>query len=569
MTVEVVQSRADEIAAAAQAGAKAWSQVSLRQRRELLQQFAGLIDEHAEEWVRVATRIKGIDPASQAVGEEWISGPWATLYYAGHFLQTLEKMEQGTSPTEGFEIRKVPGDRVAVEVLPHSMWDHLLLSGFSAEVWCEPGVGESEVRSTAGLGLREPEAVRGTCLVLGAGNITSIAPLDVLYVLYADNRSVALKLNPITDDLLPVFEAIFEPFIKLGVVQIFTSDLELGAAVIAHDDINAVHMTGAEATHDAIVWGVGEEAAANRAAGTPKLKKPITSELGGVAPVIVMPGRWSKRDIEFQAKHVATMRLHNSGSNCIAGQVIVVSKDWAQKEEFLSAVRRALGSAPPRPAWYPGTANRVAAARDSGTACEALGGTPERTILPALDPNGDEMAFETEFFGPVIGVTELPGEGAGFLGNAIDFANDRLRGTLGANILAHPRDLKAMGDTFEEMIADLRYGTIAVNAWTGVGYLSPFATWGAFPGHTPDDIQSGHGVVHNGLMLARPERTVVRGPFRPFPRSYATGMFAMTPVPPWFVHNKTAAKTGERLTRFSIAPKWRKLPGVFASALRG
>ena len=66
-------------------------------------------------------------------------------------------------------------------------------------------VSADEVRSTAGLGLREPEAVRGTCVVLGAGNIFSIAPLDALYVLYADNRSVALKLNPVTDRLLPVF----------------------------------------------------------------------------------------------------------------------------------------------------------------------------------------------------------------------------------------------------------------------------------------------------------------------------------------------------------------------------
>lgn len=569
-TVETVGKRADRIAAAAQAGAKAWSGVSLTRRRELLQQFAGLVEEHAEEWVRIAAGIKGLDPASQAVGEEWISGPWATLYYAGHLVQTLAKMEAGASPTEGFAVRAVPGNRVAVEVLPHSVWDRLLLSGFSAEVWSEPGVTEEELRSTAGLGLREPEAVRGACAVLGAGNIFSIAPLDALYVLYADNRSVALKLNPITDPLLGVFEKIFAPFIDLGAVQVFSSDLELGAAVIAHDGIDAVHMTGSEATHDAIVWGPGDEGAANRDAGTPRLSKPITSELGGISPVIVIPGRWSRRDLEFQARHVVTMRLHNSGSNCVAGQVVVVSSEWEQKDDFLAALRRAFASAPSRTAWYPGTPSRVDAARNGATPSEAVGGTPERTLLPALDAGVDEAAFSTEYFGPVLGVTELPGSGTEFLGRAIDFANNSLRGTLGANIVASPRTLKAIGaDTFEQMIAGLRYGTIAVNAWTAVGYLSPFATWGAFPGHTPDDIQSGHGVVHNGLLLQRPERTVVRGPFRPFPRSFATGSMSLTPVPPWFVHNKTAATTGERLVRFSIAPKWRRLPGVFASALRG
>lgn len=568
MTVEVSERRADAIAATARDGARAWSRVDIARRRALLEEFAALVERHADEWIRVAAGIKGLEPGSSTVGEEWISGPWATLYYAGHLVETLRRMEAGKNPTDGFAVTEAPGGRVAVEVLPHTVWDRLLLSGFSAEVWCEPGVTERDVRATAGLGMREPTRSGGTCVVLGAGNIFSIAPLDALYVLYADNRSVALKLNPVTDPLLPVFEAIFEPFIRLGAVQVFSSDLELGSELIAHPDVDAVHMTGSEATHDAIVWGTGAPGTANRAARTPILRKPITSELGGVAPVIVVPGRWSRRDLEFQARHVVTMRLHNSGSNCVAGQVLVLSSDWAQKDAFLTELRRAFAAAPARPAWYPGTAARVEAARVGEH--ETPGGTPERTLLPRLDPRSDDPAFSTEFFGPVLGVTEIPGTGTDFLAGAIEFANDRLRGTLGANLLVHPRDEKQIGrDTFRAMLADLHYGTIAVNAWTGVGYLSPYATWGAFPGHPLDDVQSGRGVVHNALLLARPERTVVRGPFRPFPRSVATGHAALTPVPPWFVDNRTADTTGERLVRFSLAPRWRKLPGVFASALRG
>jgi aldehyde dehydrogenase (NAD(P)+) len=40
-------------------------------------------------------------------------------------------------------------------------------------------------------------------------------------------------------------------------------------------------------------------------------------------------------------------------------------------------------------------------------------------------------------------------------------------------------------------IADLRYGTIAVNAWTGGGHLTATASWGAYPGRTLNDVQSG------------------------------------------------------------------------------
>ena len=58
------------------------------------------------------------------------------------------------------------------------------------------------------------------------------------------------------------------------------------------------------------VFGTGEEATVRKAAGDPLLTKPITSELGGVSPTIVVPGRWSKRDLAYQAEHVVTQKLH-------------------------------------------------------------------------------------------------------------------------------------------------------------------------------------------------------------------------------------------------------------------
>jgi len=153
-------------------------------------------------------------------------------------------------------------------------------------------------------------------------------------------------------------------------------------------------------------------------------------------------------------------------------------------------------------------------------------------------------------------------------------ANDRLHGTLGANIIVHPDTRRALGERFEHHIAALRYGTIAINAWTGVGYLAPYATWGAFPGHTLDDAQSGIGVVHNAFLLADTERTVVSGPFRPAPRSLAPrslwqGDATISPKPPWFVDNRTAATTGRRLTSFAARPRIGALAPIFASASRG
>ncbi len=76
----------------------------------------------------------------------------------------------------------------------------------------------------------------------------------------------------------------------------------------------------------------------------------------------------------------------------------------------------------------------------------------------------------------------------------------------------------------------------------------------------PTNHQSGIGVVHNAFLLREIERTVVRGPFRPFPRSVVGGEFALTPKPPWFVSVRSARRTGQLLTRFSAASSLRASP---------
>ncbi len=569
MNVNTASLEADRIVAALDKGRSVWGQTSVADRRRLLADFVALVDRHGEEWVQVAARIKRMPTDSPLLGEEWMSGPWATMSFADALGETLDRLERGEDLLDDFPVREVPGGRVAVKVMPHNLFDKLLLSGYSAEVWMKPGVTESDVQRDVAHALRYPADEVGTVLVLGAGNIFSIPPLDTLDQLYMHNRVVALKLNPVTEPLKPVFEKIFAPYIGLGAVQISVGGAELGSALAHHPDVSAVHLTGSAATHDAIVWGTGEAGEAHRAAGTPQLTKPITSELGGVSPVIVVPGHWSKADLEFQAQHVATMRLHNSGSNCIAAQVLVVSSDWPQKDEFLAELHQALAEAPTRPAWYPGSEDRIARARDGHDTVIEVDGTPERTLLLGLDAHGGEHAFVHEYFAPVLGATELPGTGAEFLKAAVGFANDQLHGTLGANIIVHPRSRKEMGPRFEQLVADLRYGTIGINVWSALGFLYAQAVWGAFPGHTLEDVQSGIGAVRNALGLVDSERTVAEGPFWPAPRSFLHGSLSLSPKPPWFVDNKTADVTVRRLASFTARPRWSAIPGIFISALRG
>jgi len=424
-----------------------------------------------------------------------------------------------------------------------------------------PGDNASRARSRAGLGQLTPTVTGGVGLVLGAGNISSIAPLDVLYELIAHNRVSILKLNPTFDGLLSVYRRALAPLINANLLRIVTGGARVGDYLAHHGSISHVHITGSAATHDAIVFGTGSTTDA------PRLKVPISSELGGVSPIIVLPGRWSPRDLLYQAEHVATMRLHNGGYNCIAGQVVVLSADWPQKSAFLTAVEAALTAAPLRSAWYPGSDERIGAARVAYPGARSLPGG-RLLVVPGSQTEDAQNMLTTEYFAPVLGVMELPGTGQVFLDDAIKSVNRDFVGTLGVNILGLPRTIRNLGANFEHAVARLRYGTIAINAWTGVGFLSAAAPWGAFPGHTLDHIQSGIGVVHNTLLLDEVERTVVRGPFRPFPRSIIHGEWALLPKPPWFVSARSGALTARLLTDFAARPSIFKLPRILAAAFR-
>ncbi|MEZ4237242.1 MAG: NAD-dependent aldehyde dehydrogenase, partial [Myxococcota bacterium] len=120
-----------------------------------------------------------------------------------------------------------------------------------------------------------------------------------------------------------------------------------------------------------------------------------------------------------------------------------------------------------------------------------------------------------------------------------------------------PKTEESLGEAFDRAIADLRYGGIAINCWSGLNYGLVNATWGAFPGHPRTDIQSGQGVVHNGLLLDHPQKSVVRVPF------------TMSPTPAWFTDHKNNVALGRAMTRFEAAPGWLKLPGVAMAAFKG
>jgi aldehyde dehydrogenase (NAD(P)+) len=522
----------------------------------------------AEEWALAAAKFKGLVPGSQSVGEEWQSGPYAVLLSTTLLAKSLRSIARGASPLAHSRIGSAPGNRITVQVLPSSALEGVLYHGYDAKVWLAPGVTAAEARAKAGLAELDPTKTNGVGVVLGAGNITSIPPLDVLYEIVAHNRVVLLKLNPVMRDMEDVFRRALAPLIDRDLLRIVQGGGAAGSYLVHHDAVSHVHITGSAATHDVIVWGAGAEGRDRRAAGTPLLKKGITSELGGVGPVIVVPGMWSDADLRFQAEHAVSMRLHNGGYNCIAGQVLVVSSDWPQRDAFLEQVRIAFDGAASRTPWYPGSESRVSATAAAYPGATQAGADGRRLLVEVAEGTDATTLLTTEAFAPVLGVVQVAGLGRDFLDAAIALANDEFLGTLGANLIVDPATKRSMGNGFLESLAELRYGTIAVNAWTGFSYLAAGAPWGAFPGHDVADVQSGIGVVHNALLIDSPERTILTGAFRPFPRSIAGGEFSLFPKAPYFVTSRSATSTGKALVWFAKKPSWLRLPAVFAQAFR-
>ena len=170
----------------------------------------------------------------------------------------------------------------------------------------------------------------------------------------------------------------------------------------------------------------------------------------------------------------------------------------------------------------------------------------------------DDMAFTDESFCGITAQTALPGADAReFLANAVRFCNETLWGTLNACVIVHPRTAEALGDALDEAIGDLEYGSVGVNHWPALSYALGSTTWGAWPGHTLDDIQSGIGVVHNTFLFDRPQKSVIRGPFR------------VTPKPPWFVTHKRTDKVARAMLALESAPGFAKIPAIAFHALLG
>ncbi len=542
-----------------------WAQLPIVDRLAILRELRKDFTAVAARWAEACRVGEGIPAGTPTVGEEWLAGPY-------FILRNLRLLEVALGEIESQGRPKIPGPvstradgQVVAQVFPQSIYDQLLFTGVTGEVWMDPQVTHDRLAETQALAYQEDQVAGEISLVLGAGNVSSIGPMDALYKLFVEKKVVIYKLHPLNAYLGPILAEGFQALIDWGVLRLVYGGVETGAYLCEHEAVDEIHITGSDKTVEAIVFGSGEEGQERKSQKKPKNTKAISSELGNVSPVIVVPGPWSSADIAYQAQHLVAMLVNNAGFNCNATRVIVTHAGWDGRGPLLDAVRRELAKVPLRHAYYPGAEDRHATFLAAHPEAERYG-EPQTdelpwTFLPDLDPEAkDDICFHTEAFCGVFSEVALEADSPeAFVGQAVEFANETLWGTLNASILAHPKSLDdaSLGPVIDRATADLRYGTVGINAWAALGYGFVITPWGAYPGHDVYDIQSGSGIVHNTLMFSKVQKTVVRAPFRTMPK------------PPWFATHKTVDEMAEKLTYFEASPSPLKLPGIVWAAVRG
>ncbi|MEX0591837.1 MAG: aldehyde dehydrogenase family protein [Nitriliruptoraceae bacterium] len=536
-------------------GVDRWAATDVAGRRQLLSELRRSVFDAAPGWVAGAAALKQLPTDGPGAGEEWINGPVPVLRSLQAWSVTFDQIATRGHVVPPAMRRRADG-RVFIDVLPGLSSDKVLFAGFSAQVRLLDDAGIDASGRHPPSTYDPARQAAGPALVLGAGNVTSVGVIDVIDQLFGHGRPVLFKVSDVFTSLVDHFAAALAPVIDLGVVQIAVGGRELGQQLVDNPLFEAIHLTGAAATRQAVVQQVNERASKNATRQGPQMPK-VTAEVGGVTPIIVVPGPWHRRDIAWQGANIAAMIANNGGFNCVAGRVLVQHRAWSQRAQLLDKIRASLDESPARYPFHPGAGQRWRDAVTNRT-CDHLGagqdvdGASPRLPYSLITGIGvDDPLLGHDVFCSVVGEVALDTLRSvpEFVDEAVDLCNDQMEGSLAAVLIVHPRSLTdaAVAAAVDRAIENLNYGTVMINHFPGVGFGLMTTPWGSY-----DDDEW----AHNTFMLDRVEKSVVKGPFRPVAK------------PPWMHDHRTLRHLGPALARYLATDDAKALPRIAWSVLR-
>ncbi len=540
-----------------------WVQVSVEDRITILAELRRGVAEIEERWVAASLEAKGLAPGGYGEGEE--RAYFAILTRALRLLQqALRDIRDPGRPRIPGGLTVRPNGQVVARVLPASLYDRVVFPGMTGEVWIEPGLSIDDVVQQQAAIYHAPMQSGRVALVLNSSNFGFLPVTDVLYKLFVANEVVALKLHPMLAYLGPLFEEALRALIGRGFLRVIYGDADIAGYLCSHPLVGTIHLTGSDTTFDTIMFGAGAEGAWRKAHHVPLIDKPVTAELGNITPVVIVPGQWSDADLQRQATLLASAFIQNASYLCATPRLIVQHRGWRQRDAFMAAFEQVLARIPTRRAYVPDARRKLDALLNTHPRARRIGrpGADQLpwTVIPDLDPAVlGEQCFGRESLCPAIGETTLDApDVASFIARAVEFLNQRVWGTLVATIVVHPRTLRDhhVRAAFDQAVSDLCYGTLTINSLAQHAVLAGLMPWGAFPGADVADIQSGTGKMSNPLMLPHPQKSILRGPFRPL-------------AGPFLVDAHHVVETSRALVQLEQAPSLWRLLRLMWPALRG
>ena len=251
------QADVDRAVAAARAAFDGWMNTTPMERQAALLKLADAIEEHGDEIAELEARNAG--KPLQAVKDDEIGAMVDNLRFFAGAARLLEGKAAGEY-LEGYTsfVRREPVGVVG-QIAP---WNYPLMMA----VW---KIG--------------PALATGNTVVLKPAPTTPLT---------------TLKLAELAADIFPK-----------GVLNVIAGGNEAGAAIVEHDDVDMVSLTGSVETGK---W-IAEHAA--------RTLKRVHLELGGKAPVVV----FDDVDMETAMETIAGTGLYNAGQDCTAATRVLAS----------------------------------------------------------------------------------------------------------------------------------------------------------------------------------------------------------------------------------------------------
>lgn len=467
--------------------ATAWAATGAAERLALIETIQDNLLAHAEELGTVDAAMKNNLAGPGAVSTS--EGIATTVNAMGNTLMGIrhlyESLVHGEMPKPNGS-RKIGDNLYEVDVWPIHRKDKLLAG---------KGRGLLHVKGTPKQ-VNPLDKPAGVIAVSGAGNYSS--SIEMAMALFLENKAVIHKPHALNEASDAVWAKIFTPLIERKALVFIGADQS--HAMPKLEGLDAIYFTGSTGVAHAI-----QDAAS----------APLVSECGGNNPCLIVPGKWTEKEMKHWAVQIVSAGKLNGGAVCGRPQTIITSKSWPQRDEFLTALRKAIaedtfGTA----TYYPGVDKTKEHFLENQPTAEVL--KPEGGTHPASDVvfipgiGEDDFAVTNEAFCQVF--SELPldtaNEADDFLTKATAFCNDKLLGSLGCMMLVDNDSFKANEARVHQAVQELNYGGIAVNNIPPNIWLNAYLTWGGC-GEATENFVSGVGNFGNGLNFENIVKSVI------------------------------------------------------------